>query len=138
MKRYVPFAALFAALAMAASTSVSAVAAEPATSSSMAYYIQNASTPEDHEAIAAHFDLEAAQAMAIAEQYKEFNCHHSKATELQRSSTRFAEITAKRHCWKMLRHYLKQGRLKPRACRAPSQYGQLLAYERPVARRFGS
>jgi hypothetical protein len=67
-----------------------------------------ASTPEDHEAIAAHFDLEGAHAMAIAEQYKEFNCHHSKATELQRSCTQFAEITAKRHCGKMLRHYLNK------------------------------
>ena len=106
MKRYVPFAALFAALAIAAPLSVLAFADEPATSSAIAHYIQNARTPEDHEAIAAHFDSEAVQAGAMAEQYQEINCHHSKATELQRSGTRFAEITAKRHCQKMLRHYL--------------------------------
>jgi hypothetical protein len=35
----------------------------------IAHYIQNAHTPEDHEAIAGHFDSEAAQAMATAEQY---------------------------------------------------------------------
>jgi hypothetical protein len=108
MKRYVPCAALFAALAMTAPLSVSAVAAEPVTSSAIARYIQNARTPEDHEAIAAHFDSEAVQAMAMAEQYSEFNCHHSKATELQKSGTRFAEVTAKRHCRKMLRHYLNK------------------------------
>jgi predicted aconitase len=108
MERYVPFAALFGALAMAAPLSVSAVAAEPVTSSGMAHYIQNARTPEDHEAIAAHLDSEAAQAMAMAEQYREFNCHHSKATELQKSGTPFAEVTAKRHCRKMLRHYLNK------------------------------
>jgi hypothetical protein len=90
MKRYVSFVALFAVLAMAAPLSISAFADEPATSSAIAHYIQNARTPEDHEAIAAHFDSEAAQAMATAEQYTEFNCHHSKATELQKSGTRFA------------------------------------------------
>ena len=99
MKRYLPFAALFAALAMTAPL-VSAVAAEPVPSSDIAHYIQNARTPEDHEAIAAHFDSEAVQAMAMAEQYNEFNCHHSKATELQKSGTRFAEVTAKRHAGK--------------------------------------
>ena len=108
MKRYVSFAALFAVLAMAASLSLSAFADEPATSSAIAQYINNARTPEDHEAIAAHFDSEAAQAMATAEQYTEFNCHHSKTTELQKSGTRFAEVTAKRHCRKMLRHYLNK------------------------------
>jgi hypothetical protein len=108
MKRYVPFAALFAALAIAAPLSVSAVAAEPVPSSDIAHYIQNARTPEDHEAIAAHFDSEAVQAMAMADQYQEFNCHHSKATELHRTGTRFAEVTAKRHCRKMLRHYLNK------------------------------
>jgi hypothetical protein len=108
MKRYVPFVALFAALALAAPLSVSAFADEPATSSAIAHYIQNARTPEDHEAIAVHFDSEAAQAMATAEQYTEFNCHHSKTTELQKSGTRFAEVTAKRHCRKMLRHYLNK------------------------------
>jgi Transposase DDE domain len=87
MKRYVSFVALFAALAMAALLSISAFADEPATSSAIAHYIQNARTPEDHEAIAGHFDSEAAQAMATAEQYTEFNCHHSKTTELQKSGT---------------------------------------------------
>jgi hypothetical protein len=108
MKRYMSIAALFAVLAMAAPLSISAFADEPATSSAIAHYIQNARTPEDHEAIAAHFDSEAAQAMATAEQYTEFNCHHSKTTELQKSGTRFAEVTAKRHCRKMLRHYLNK------------------------------
>ena len=110
MKRYVSFAALFAVLAMAAPLSISAFADEPATSSAIGHYIQNARTPEDHEAIAAHFDSEAVQARATAEQYKEFNCHHSKTTELQKSGTRFAEVTAKRHCRKMLRHYLNKAR----------------------------
>jgi hypothetical protein len=110
MKRYVSFAALFAVLAMAAPLSLSAFADEPATSSAIAHYIHNARTPEDHEAIAAHFDSEAAQAMATAEQYTEFNCHHSKTTELQKSGTRFAEVTAKRHCRKTLRHYLNKAR----------------------------
>jgi hypothetical protein len=113
MKRYVPVAALFAALAIAVPLSVSALADEPATSSAIAHYIQNARTPEDHEAIAAHFDSVAAQAMATAEQYTEFNCHHSKTTELQKSGTRFAEVTAKRHCRKTLRHYLNKAREKP-------------------------
>jgi hypothetical protein len=108
MKRYVSFVALFAVLAMAAPLSISAFADEPATPSAIAHDIQNARTPEDHEAIAAHFDSEAAQAMATAEQYTEFNCHHSKTTELQKSGTRFAEVTAKRHCRKMLRHYLNK------------------------------
>jgi len=108
MKRYVSFAALFAVLAMAAPLSISAFADEPATSSAIAHYIENARTPEDHEAIAAHFDSEAVRAMAIAEQYTEFNCHHPKTTELQKSGTRFAEVTAKRHCRKMLRHYLNK------------------------------
>jgi hypothetical protein len=108
MKRYLAFAALFAALAIAAPLLASAVAAEPVPSSDIAHYIQNARTPEDHEAIAAHFDSEAVQAMAMAEQYNEFNCHLSKATELQKSGTRFAEVTAKRHCRKMLRHYLNK------------------------------
>ena len=45
MKRCVPCAALFAALAMTAPLSVSAVAAEPVTSSAIAHYIQNARTP---------------------------------------------------------------------------------------------
>jgi hypothetical protein len=110
MKRYMSIAALFAVLAMAAPLSISAFADEPATSSAIAHYIQNARTPEDHEAIAGHFDSEAAQAMATAEQYTEFNCHHSKTTELQKSGTRFAEVTAKRHCRKMLRHYLNKAR----------------------------
>ena len=87
MKRYMSIAALFAVLAMAAPLSISAFADEPATSSAIAHYIQNARTPEDHEAIAAHFDSEAAQAMTTAEQYTEFNCHHSKTTELQKSGT---------------------------------------------------
>jgi hypothetical protein len=104
MKRYVSFVALFAVLAMAAPLSISAFADEPASSSLIAHDIQNAHTPEDHEAIAAHFDSEAAQAMAMAEQY----CHHSKTTELQKSGTQFAEVTAKRHCRKMLRHYLNK------------------------------
>jgi hypothetical protein len=107
MKRYVPFAALFAVLAMAASSSVWADAAEP-DPSAIANYIQNARTPEDHEAIAAHFDSEAVQAKATAEQYNEFNCHHSKATELQKSGARFADVAAKRHCRKMLRYYLNK------------------------------
>ena len=108
MKRYVPFVALFAALALAAPLSVSAFADEPATSSAIAHYIQNARTPEDHEAIAAHFNSEAVQAKAMAEQYNEFNCHHSKATELQKSGARFADVAAKRHCRKMLRYYLNK------------------------------
>ena len=52
--------------------------------------------------------MKAVQARAMAEQYKEFNCHHSKTTELQKSGTRFAEVTAKRDCRKMLRHYLNK------------------------------
>ena len=108
MKRYVPCAALLAALTMTAPLSVSAVAAEPVTSSAIAHYIQNARTPEDHEAIAAHFDSEAVQARAMAEQYQETNCHPSKATELQKSGARFADVAAKRHCRKMLRYYLNK------------------------------
>lgn len=108
MKRYVSFAALFSVLAMATPLSISAFADEAATSSAIAHYIQNARTQEDHEAIAAHFDSEAAQATAIAEQYTEFNCDHSKTTELQKSGTRFAEVTGKRHCRKLLRHYLSK------------------------------
>ena len=131
MKRYVSFAALFAVLAMAAPLSISAFADEPATSSAIAHYIQNARTPEDHEAIAAHFDSEAAQAMATAEQYTEFNCHHSKTTELQKSGTRFAEVTAKRHCRKMLRHYLN----KAEEHRVLAQYHRNIAnYWRTSAR----
>jgi predicted aconitase len=107
MKPYVPFAALFTALAMAAPLSVWADASEPA-SSAIANYIHNARTPEDHEAIAAHFDSEEVQAKAMAEQYNEFHCHHSKATELQKTGTPFAEVTAKRHCRKILRHYLNK------------------------------
>jgi hypothetical protein len=107
MKRYVPFAALFAVLAMAAPSSVWADAAEPGPSA-IANYIQNARTPEDHEAIAAHFNSEAVQAKAMAEQYNECNCHHSKATELQKSGARFADVAAKRHCRKMLRYYLNK------------------------------
>src|SRR6266436_9487700 len=101
MKRYVPFVALFAVLAMAAPLSVWADAAE-LDPSGIANYIENARTPEDHEAIAAHFDSEAVKAKATAEQYNEFNCHHSKATELQKTGTRFADVAAKRHCRKML------------------------------------
>src|SRR5260370_38300637 len=131
MKRYVSFAALFAVLAMAAPLSISAIAHEPADSSAIAHYIQNARTPEDHEAIAANFDSEAAQAMAMSDQYQEFNCHHSKATELQKSGTRFAEVTAKRHCRKMLRHYLN----KARENRALAEYHRNVAsYWRSSAR----
>jgi hypothetical protein len=107
MKRYVSFAALFSVLAMATPLSISAFAHEAATSSARAH-IQNARTQEDREAIAAHFDSEAAQATAIAEQYTEFNCDHSKTTELQKSGTQFAEVIGKRHCRKLLRHYLNQ------------------------------
>jgi hypothetical protein len=131
MKRYVSFVALFAVLAMAAPLAISAFADEPVTSSAIAHYIQNARTPEDHEAIGAHFDSEAAQAMATAEQYTEFNCHHSKTTELQKSGTRFADITAKRHCRKMLRHYLN----KAEENRALAEYHRNVAnYWRSIVR----
>jgi hypothetical protein len=122
MKRYLPFVALFAMLATAAPLSVWANAAEPVPSA-ISQYIHNARTPEDHEAIAAHFDSEAVQATATAEQYNEFNCHHSKATELQKSGTRFAEIAAKRHCRKMLRYYLN----KAEENRALAEYHRNLA-----------
>jgi hypothetical protein len=132
MKHYMSLAmALVAVLAIAIPLPTSAVADEPATSSAIANYIQNARTPEDHEAIAAHFDLEAAQQTAIAEQYAEFNCHHSKATELQKSGTQFAEIKAKRHCRKMLRHYLNQADEN----RARAKYHRNVAnYWRSIAR----
>ena len=131
MKRYVSFVALFAVLAMAAPLSISAFADEPATSSAIAHYIQNARTPEDHEAIAAHFDSEAVRARAMADQYQEINCHHSKATELQQSGTRFAEVTAKRHCRKMLRHYLN----KAGETRALAEYHRDVAnYWRSIVR----
>jgi len=108
MKRYLSLVVLFAVAAMALPCTFSAFADEPATSSAITHYIQNARTPEDHQAIAAYFDSEAARATATAEQYKEFNCHRSQSTELQRSGTQFPEVTAKQHCRKMLRHYLNK------------------------------
>ena len=128
MKRYLPFVAPFAVLAMVFSFTVSALADEPATSSAITHYIQNARTPEDHEAIAVHFDSEAAQAMATAEQYTEINCYHSTTTELQRNGTRFAEVTAKRHCRKMLRQYLNKA----------EENKTLAEYHRSVASNWSS
>jgi len=131
----VPFAALFPALAMAASMWVWQLQLSLLRHPLWRTTSKSLVRPKITKLIAPHFDLEAAQAMAIAEQYKEFNCHHSKATELQGSGTRFAEITAKRALPENAQGLPEQGRGKPRV---PSQYRPLLAYGGPVARWFWS
>ena len=135
MKRYVSFVALFAVLAMAAPLSISAFADEPATSSAIAHYIQNALTPEDHEAIAAHFDSEAGAGDGDGG-----TIHRVQLPSLKNNRTseeRYAVRGGYREAAlpKNAQALPEQGPGKPRACRVPSQGRQQLAFDRPLVRR---
>jgi hypothetical protein len=85
-----------------------AIASEPEVQPAMDNYIRNAKTPEDHEAIAAHFDVEAAKARSRVDGFDVHDCEHFQMMELQKSRSRFVEITARRHCRKLLRSYVEQ------------------------------
>ncbi|HZO80133.1 MAG TPA: hypothetical protein VFB33_00430 [Candidatus Binataceae bacterium] len=95
---------------VALSLSFPATAAEPGPSSAIANYAENAKTPEDHEAIAHHFDTQAAKARAAAASFDLHDCEHAKSTELQRSGARFPGVAAKRSCRAQLRYYRAQER----------------------------
>ena len=99
-------AALMAVIGLA--LSVPATASESTVHPAMAHYIQNATTPEDHEAIAAHFDVEAAKAHSLIDSFDVQDCEHSQMMELQRSGRRFAGVIARRHCRKLLRGYVER------------------------------
>jgi len=110
MKRPSIFTAAMLMTIIGLALSVPATASEPAAPPAMANYIQNASTPEDHEAIAAHFDVEAAKAHSLVNGFDIHDCEHFEMMELQKSGSRFAGLTARRHCRKLLRSYVEQER----------------------------
>lgn len=108
MKRSSMFAAAMLTAALGLALSAPVTAAEAEVHPGMANYIQNASTPEDHEAIAAHFDVEAAKAHALVDGFDMNDCEHFQMMELQKSRSTFVGITARRHCRKLLRSYVEQ------------------------------
>ena len=106
-----------------------AIASDTPASSLMTNYIQNARTAEDHEHIAALFDLQAAAAESIADKYTdEFKCQHSRATGLQTLGVQFPSVAARSHCRKMLRHYVNEAR----------DLRELADYHRRIADRWGA
>ena len=85
------------------------IASDTPASSTMADYIDNARTPEDHEYIASQFEQLAARAQSVADSYTNpFTCRHSHATALQMRGVRFPDVTAQRHCRAMMRQYTEQ------------------------------
>jgi hypothetical protein len=72
----------------------------------MANYIHNAKTPEDHEAIVAHFDVKAAETRSLVEGFDIRDCEHSQMVELQKNRSMFVGITARGHCRELLRSYV--------------------------------
>jgi hypothetical protein len=120
MKRSSMFSA--ATLIVIIGLALPASASEPEVQPAMDTFIQNAKTSEDHEAIAAYFDVEAAKVRSLIDGFDIHDCEHSQMMELQKSRSRFVEITARRHCRKLLRNYVEQeqeyraGRLSPANC----------------------
>jgi hypothetical protein len=104
-------------LGIGAALSQLVLASDTPITSSMTNYVTNARTAEDHEYIAALFELRAVKAQSMAESYTDrFNCWHSQATALQRRGVRFPGVVGQRHCRAMMRHYDSEARqLRARA-----------------------
>jgi hypothetical protein len=104
-------------LGIGAALSQLVLASDTPIPASMTNYVTNARTSEDHEYIAALFELQAVNAQSIADSYTDqFNCWHSQAAALQRRGVRFPGVVGQRHCRKMLRQYDNEARqLRARA-----------------------
>jgi hypothetical protein len=83
-----------------------ALAAEPITSSNIGNYIRNAKTADDHEAIAAYYDAEAARANEAVKAYRnQYDCYVEETAKRGAKFERSASASAQRYCVLLYRHY---------------------------------
>ena len=98
MMKYLSAVAIAAFVVLAAWPGRS-LAAEPITASNIGNFIKNAKTADDHEAIAAYYDAEAAKADEAVKAYRnQYDCYVKETAKREAKYERSASASAQRYC----------------------------------------